>query len=408
MNHVATMLTNLLSNRRSLETLQSYKKYCDPVIDEWDDEILTSEDSPQAVDLPSLYEKYCTDSLEQTISEDLNSTASSYDEEQHQSDNLRVCQASHQSENDDEYCENFEEEGEYGSSHCSSSGGDVSAVQCDDQGDSRCSQHQHTACSDDETYPYSETSHLAEVAGVEDSYYDEDWVEDGQEELHKADASDCASPSLSIASSCSISNGSLRSHIREERTQNIQYPLPSRQLMRFAAPPGHIAASIKCKRAVKTQNLAPYLTRRSPYLDFSSSTEFILLSRRPCYRSTQTSHRETGACAAVRCARNQMDSPHTAGRTSSSVYVRASLVSAAARTSSHCPNRQEVESDALSQSTVDDIYNSGRFGYLKRSASELTHKKRAHHMHSGREVEDSLRRQVIYSQIKQLFFFFKS
>lgn len=392
MNQVATMLTNLLSNRRSLETLQSYKKYCDPVIDDSEEEILTIEENTQAVDLPSLYDKYCNNNQELSIIEDSVCTASGYDLEEHNSDNLQVYQTDGDSEYEEEYQEDFDD-GECGSSRCSYSGHDISAVQYGNERGSRHNQRNTGSC--DEAYLHSETSHLSKAEGGEDADYDEDWVGDGQEELDET--SECASLCLSTASSCATSSNSSQSRMREERTQNIHYTLPPRQLMSSSSPPVRIAASMKRKNFDKTQIRPSYLTKRSPHLDCSSSTEFILLSRRPCYRSTHTTHRGTGACASVRCVTNQRDTIQTTGRLPNSVYVRASLTSttAAARSSTHSPWREEAES-APSPSTVGHIYNSGKLEYLKKRISGLAYDKGSmHQTSSGRNIEDSLRRQVI-------------
>jgi hypothetical protein len=386
MNQVATMLTSLLSNRRSLETLQSYKKYCDPVIDDWDEEILTTEEITQAVDLPSLYEKYCSENQELSIIEDSESSASSCNHESHQSDNLQVYQTDWDSKDEDEYQEDFEE------GECSSSSGHDNSVLRDGR-ESRHNQQNARSC--DEMYLYSEASPLSEVKDVEEADYDEDWVEDGR--VEPDEASECASLCLSTASSCSTSSCSSQSRM-SEGAQNIYYPLPPRQLMHFSSPPVHIAASMKSKKPYKTEIRPPYLTQRSPYLDCSSSTEFILLSRRPCYRSTQTTNRGTSACAAVRCVMNPRVASQTTDRLSNSVYVRASLTStaAAARSSAHGPRREKLES-VHSPSTVGHIYNSGKLGYLKKSISEFAYEDgRAHQKSSRRKIEDTLRCQVIY------------
>jgi hypothetical protein len=386
MNQVATMLTSLLSNRRSLETLQSYKKYCDPVIDDWDEEILTTEEITQAVDLPSLYEKYCSENQELSIIDDSESTASSCNHESHQSDNLQVYQTDWYSKNEDEHQEDFEE------GECSSSSGhDNSALH-----DGRESRHdQQNARSCDEMYLNTEASPLCEVKDVEEADYDEDWVEGGR--VEPDEASECASLCLSTVSSCSTSSSSLQSRMRDEGTQNIPYPLPPRQLMHFTSPPVHIAALMKRKKPNKTEIRPPYLTQRSPYLDCSYSTELILLSRRPCYRSTQTTNRGTSACAAARCMMNPRVASQTTDRLSNSVYVRASLTStaAAARSSAHRSRSEKLES-VDSPSTVGHIYNSGKLGNLKKSISELDIEDgRAHQKSSRRKVEDALRCQVI-------------
>jgi hypothetical protein len=382
------MLTNLLSNRRSLETLTSYKKYCDPVIDDWDEEILTIEEITQAVDLPSLYEKYCSDNQELSIIEDSDTTVSSCDHESHQSDDLQLYQTDQDSEDDEEYQEDFDE------GDCSSSSGHDNFVFHDER---KSLNNQQNARSCDEISLFSEASPLSEVKDVEEADYDEDWVKDGW--VGPDEASECASLCLSTASSCSTSSCSLQSCKSDERTQNIQYPLLPRQLTHFSSPPIHIAASMKSKKPNKTEIRPPYLTKRSPYMDCSSSTEFILLSRRPCYRSTQTTNRGTSACAAVRCVMNPRDASQTTDRLSNSVYVRASLTStsAAARSSTQRPRREKIES-VHSLSSVGHIYNSGKLGYLKKSVSEIKidyEDERVHQTSSRRKIEDTLRCQVI-------------
>lgn len=387
MNQVATMLTNLLTNRRSLETLQSYKKYCDPVVDDWDEEIQTTEENTPAVDLPSLYEKYCSDNQELSIIDTSESTACSYEHEQHESDDLQVYRTDRDSEDENEYQDDFD-------------GGESSSYrhsfseQC--EGDRGSRHHQHAAGSCDEMYVHSEVSHLSELEDGEDEDYDEDWVEDGQEKPDEV--LENASLCLSTASSCTASSSSSKSRMREERTQNIHYPQPPRQLMHFSSPPPHITASMKRKNPNKTQPRPPYLTIRSPYLDFSSSTEFILLSRRPCYRqSTQTTQGGKRACPAVRCVTNPGGSAQTQtkDRLSNSVYVRACLTST--RTLTHSPRGDSRVESAPSPSTVGHIYNSGKLGYLKKSVSEFTHdNEMLHQTCSRRKIEDTLRRQVIY------------
>lgn len=392
MNQVATMLTNLLSNRKSLETLQSYKKYCDPVVDDWDEEILSIEENTPAVDLPSLYEKYCSDNQELSIIDTSESTACSYESGQHESDDLQVYRTDRESEDEDEYQEDFDE-GESSSSRHSRSG--------QSEGERRSGHNQHNAGRCDEMYVHSEASHLSELEDGEDDDYDEDWVEDGQEELDEAFES--ASLCLSTASSCTASSSSSKSRMREERTQKIHYPQPPRQLTHLSSPPPHVTASMKRKNPNKTQPRPSYLTIRSPYLDFSSSTEFILLSRRPCYRqSTQTIQGGKRVCPAVRCVTNPGESAqaqtHSKDRLSNSVYVRACLTStaAAARTLTHSPRRDSRVESPPSPSTVGHIYNSGKLGYLKKSISEFTNdNEMPHQTSSRRKIEDTLRRQVI-------------